>query len=72
MCDDFPGVPIWLLDNGRWDAWLGHGQEGAQPLAVDVDTILDGLMLGQRQGQAVADHLKTLRLLSLGVAIPVT
>ena len=56
--DDLPGVSVGLLTYGRRHGGLGLGQESGEPLAVDVHAVLDRLVLGQRQGEAVAYHLR--------------
>jgi hypothetical protein len=48
---------VGLFQDGGRDAGLGLGQEGGQPLAVDVDAVLDGLVLAEGQGEAVANDL---------------
>lgn len=47
--DDLPRISVRLLYNGLRDARLAHGQQSRKPLAVDVDTVLDGVVLDQRQ-----------------------
>lgn len=56
MLEDPPAELVGLLQDGGGDTGLGLRQEGGQPLAVDVDTVLDSLVFTQRQGQAVTDH----------------
>ena len=57
MLQDPPAELIWFFQDRRRDAGLRLGQQGGQPLAVDVDAVLDGLVFAQRQGQTVADDL---------------
>ena len=58
VSDDLPGVTIRLLHN-----WLRNGglcrsrKEGREPFAVDVDTVLDGVVFGEGQRKAVTDNL---------------
>lgn len=59
VIDDLPCVKICVLANG-----LGHADprllvQGGQPLAVDVDAILDGLVLLQGQREPKANDVHT-------------
>ena len=58
MGDDLPGVAVGLVDDGGGHAGLVGGEEGGEPLAVDVHAVLDRVVLVQRQREAVADHLR--------------
>ena len=49
MGDDLPGVAVGLVDDGGGHAGLVGGEEGGEPLAVDVHAVFNGVMLGQRQ-----------------------
>lgn len=57
MRDDFPRVKVGVLDDGLGHADLWVGQHCRQPLHVDGDAVPDRLVVGERQGEAVADHL---------------
>lgn len=64
VIDDLASVGIWIVHNwlGNTDTW--HWTEGSHPFAVHIDTILDGLVLRQRQRKPIAqdihapEHLK--------------
>ena len=53
-----PGKAVCLLNNRLRHASLGRlGQKGAEPLAINVDTGSDSLVLSQRERQPVAKYL---------------
>ena len=41
VCDDLLGVVVGVLQHGSGHADLGVGEEGGEPLAVDVDAVAD-------------------------------
>ena len=41
VCDDLLGVVVGVLQHGSGHAHLGVGEEGGEPLAVDVDAVAD-------------------------------
>ena len=55
--DDLPGVVVGVLQHGPGHADLGVGEEGGEPLAVDVDAVPDDHVVLQRETEAVADDL---------------
>ena len=57
VCDDLLGVVVGVLQHGSGHAHLGVGEEGGEPLAVDVDAVADDHVVLQREAEAVADDL---------------
>ena len=55
--DDLPGVVIGVLQHRPGHADLGVGEEGGEPLAVNVDAVPDDHVVLQREAEAVADDL---------------
>ena len=55
--DDLLGVVVGVLQDGSGHADLGVGEEGGEPLAVDVDAVSDDHVVLQREAEAVADDL---------------
>ena len=55
--DDLLGVVVGVLQHGSGHAHLGVGEEGGEPLAVDVDAVADDHVVLQREAEAVADDL---------------
>ena len=55
--DDLPGVVVGVLQHRPWHADLGVGEEGGEPLAVNVDAVPDDHVVLQREAEAVADDL---------------
>ena len=55
--DDLLGVVVGVLQHGPGHADLGVGEEGGEPLAVDVDAVPDDHVVLQRQTEAVTDDL---------------
>ena len=55
--DDLPGVVVGVLQYRPGHADLGVGEEGGEPLAVNVDAVPDDHVVLQREAEAVADDL---------------
>ena len=55
--DDLPGVVVGVLQHRPGHADLGVGEEGGEPLAVNVDAVPDDHVVLQREAEAVADDL---------------
>ena len=55
--DDLPSVVIGVLQHRPGYADLGVGEEGREPLAVNVDAVPDDHVVLQREAEAVADDL---------------
>ena len=55
--DDLPGVVVGVLQHRPGHADLGVGEEGGEPLAVNVDAVPDDHVVLQRETEAVADDL---------------
>ena len=55
--DDLPGVVVGVLQHRPRHADLRVGEEGGEPLAVDVDAVPDDHVVLQRETEAVTDDL---------------
>lgn len=57
VSDDLPGVVVGVLQHRPGHADLRVGEEGGEPLAVNVDAVPDDHVVLQRETEAVADDL---------------
>lgn len=57
MFDYFPNVSVRIVDYWPGHTELGLGQHGTDPFAVDVHTVLNDVVLRQRQRQPMTNYI---------------